>query len=139
MIYLFILNLLISLVLGYFIYYSYKKSIYQSQCLLGNFTVSLNRYTEKLEHNINDLEQSINDQKEVNKYFTIEQAQQDKALIQLIDMPYLYDELEPGWPKEWSGDIPFPIKEEYIGSELKLNYIYTIKEVKDNHLEISRK
>lgn len=85
------------------------------------------------------LERSIKDQKEINKEKTMLLAKIDVALINLVDVPYLTNELDPGYAKNWSGKVPYKIPELFKDSEIKINdYIYTINKIEDDYISISR-
>lgn len=93
----------------------------------------------KVQDSIAKLQESITEQKELNKYFTQNQSKTDIALINLIDIPFITNELDPGYPKEWDGKVPYQMNEAFIGSEIKAKYFYTIDSIKDDWVKISRK
>ena len=75
----------------------------------------------------------------MNKLFTKWQSNIDITLVNLIDVPYIDNELDPGYPKEWEGEVPYPINEVFEGSEIKVKYLYKIEKVKGNTVKLTRK
>lgn len=102
-------------------YYHIKKQYNQTTTTLANVGVKLSELSE------------------FDKLTTQNQAKTDITLINLVDVPYLQNELDPGYPKEWAGDIPYGIPKLFIGNEIKVKYIYTIDDIKDKWVKISRK
>ena len=133
--------------------YFYKKTVKKSNNLLHQIDeININRnkaqdfITNKIDELIKSFEDSKEDvkkttkaQKEVNKLFTQWQSNIDITLINLIDVPYIDNELDPGYPKEWEGEVPYPINEVFEGSEIKVKYLYNIDKVSKNRVKLSRK
>lgn len=122
------------------------KKLQESITELQESTVKLQESVSKLQKRIVEhkesiikLQESITEQKELNKYFTQNQSKTDIALINLIDIPFITNELDPGYPKEWDGKIPYAMNEAFIGSEIKAKYFYTIDSIKEDWIKISRK
>lgn len=78
-------------------------------------------------------------QQEINKLTTQSFATVDIALIRLIDVPFLFDQLDPGYALTWTGEIPYPINEVFVNSKIKIgNYEYNIDAIDGSNLTISR-
>lgn len=92
-------------------------------------------YEEELDKQIEQNEA----QREMNKLFIQNQGKNDITFINLIDVPFLFEELDPGYQKDWEGEVPFPIPEEFQGAEIKVKYIYTIDDIDGKWIKISRK
>ena len=98
---------------------------------------------KKLSENNKELSKSItefkDEQKELNKFFTQHQSRTDIALINLIDIPFIENELDPGYPKVWDGKIPYPMNDAFINSEIKVKHFYNIDQIKGDWIKITRK
>lgn len=113
--------------------------IYFMQKDISNKNQELDEHIEITNSSINDIYKILNEQREYNKSIGKWNAQVDVALIRLIDVPYLTNELDPGYAKTWSGIVPYPLNKIFIGSEIKINdYVYKIDEIEDNRISISR-
>lgn len=110
---------------------------------IEDLTTNYNKHCNNVVERIDDIESSykrdIKAQKEVNKLFTKWQSNIDITLVNLIDVPYIDNELDPGYPKEWEGEVPYPINEVFEGSEIKVKYLYKIEKVKGNTVKLTRK
>lgn len=116
-----------------------QKDISNKNQELNEFTEMTNMHVETTNSSINDIYKILNEQREYNKSIGKWNAQVDVALIRLIDVPYLTNELDPGYAKTWSGIVPYPLNKIFIGSEIKINdYVYKIDEIEDNRISISR-
>lgn len=118
-----------------FITYKFSNNIKKLQESVSKLQKRIVEHKES----IAKLQESITEQKELNKYFTQNQSKTDIALINLIDIPFITNELDPGYPKEWDGKVPYQMNEAFIGSEIKAKYFYTIDSIKDDWIKISRK
>lgn len=140
-----IFNIIITIILVLailFITYKFSnniKKLKESESKLQESVSKLQKRIVEHKESISKLQESITEQKELNKYFTQNQSKTDIALINLIDMPFITNELDPGYPKEWDGKVPYQMNEAFIGSEIKAKYFYTIDSIKDNWIKISRK
>lgn len=116
-----------------------QKDISSKNQELNEFTEMTNMHVETTNSSINDIYKILNEQREYNKSIDKWSAQVDVALINLINVPYLYNELEPGFPKEWTGEIKYPINEVFVGSTINIGqYNYTIKSIEGKNITISR-
>lgn len=80
-----------------------------------------------------------NDQTEINKMHTQDIAKIDVALINLINVPHITNELDPGYAKSWHGKVPFKMDSVFVGSEIKIaDYIYKIDEIDGDMISIHR-
>ena len=79
------------------------------------------------------------EQSEMNKYLTQELARHEIILINLADVPFLTNELQPGYPKQWEGEVPYEINENFKGSTIRIKYNYTIDDINGKWIQISRK
>lgn len=107
--------------------------------LTSNYNKHCNNVAERIDDIGSSYKRDIKAQKEVNKFFTKWQSNIDITLVNLIDVPYIDNELDPGYPKEWEGEVPYPINEVFEGSEIKVKYLYKIDKVKGNTVKLSRK
>ena len=121
------ISVLCILLQGYMFYYFYKEN------------KNLKKENEKITDIISNIGVSLTELKEFDKLTTQNQAKTDITLINLVDVPFLFNELDPGYAKEWTGEVPYKIPEEFKGSEIKVKYIYTIDDIRDKHIKISRK
>lgn len=110
---------------------------------IEDLTANYNKHCNNVAERIDDIESSykkdIKAQKEVNKLFTKWQSNIDITLVNLIDVPFIDNELDPGYPKEWEGEVPYPINEVFEGSEIKVKYLYKIEKVQGNTVKLTRK
>lgn len=102
-------------------YYHTKKQYNQTTTTLANVGIKLSELSE------------------FDKLTTQNQAKTDITLINLVDVPFLFNELDPGYAKEWDGEVPYKIPSEFKGSEIKIKYFYTIDDIKDKWIKISRR
>lgn len=121
------ITVLCILLQGYMFYYFYKEN------------KNLKKENERISDIISNIDISLTELKEFNKLTTQNQAKTDITLINLVDVPFLFNELDPGYAKEWDGEVPYKIPEEFKGSEIKIKYFYTIDDIKDKWIKISRK
>ena len=121
------ITVLCILLQGYMFFYFYKVN------------KILKEENEKISDIISNVGISLTELKEFDKLTTQNQAKTDITLINLVDVPYLFNELDPGYPKEWDGTLPFEIPEEFKGSEIKVKYLYTIDAIDGKWVKISRK
>lgn len=121
------ITVLCILLQGYMFYYFYKEN------------KNLKKENERISDIISNIGVSLTELKEFDKLTTQNEAKYDITLINLVDVPFLQNELDPGYPKEWEGDVPYKISELFIGSEIKVKYLYTIDDIKDKWIKISRK
>lgn len=141
-----IINLVSIIIIFLIGFYFYKKTVKKSNNLLSRIDeININRnkaqdsLREQIENLKEDVKKTIKAQKEVNKLFTQWQSNIDITLVNLIDVPYIDNELDPGYPKEWEGEVPYPINEVFEGSEIKVKYLYKIDKVDKNRVKLSRK
>jgi len=132
MIYLSIFNLIFTCVLAYLFIYKWKKEIL-------NIKTNIENLSKTFEEELDKQTEQNEAQHEMNRLFIQNQGKNDITFINLIDVPFLFEELDPGYQKDWEGEVPFPINEEFIGHEIKLKYMYRIDDVKDKWIRISRK
>lgn len=118
---------------------SYKNQKSVIEDLTSNYNKHCNNVAERIDEIESNYKRDIKAQKEVNKLFTKWQSNIDITLINLIDVPYIDNELDPGYPKEWEGEVPYPINEVFEGSEIKVKYLYKIERVKGNTVKLTRK
>lgn len=136
---------LITLALAANVYFVTKlhKETKNHKAAIEDLTINYNKHCNNVAERIDEIESSykrdIKAQKEVNKLFTKWQSNIDITLINLIDVPYIDNELDPGYPKEWEGEVPYPINEVFEGSEIKVKYLYKIDKVDKNRVKLSRK
>ena len=121
------ITVLCILLQGYMFYYFYKEN------------KNLKKENERISDIISNIGISLTELKEFDKLTTQNEAKYDITLINLVDVPFLQNELDPGYPKEWAGELPYKIPELFIGSEIKVKYVYTIDDIKDKWIKISRK
>lgn len=138
-----------------YIYYSYtqnKKQFDKVYTELADNLIVLNkldkftkRKTREIDEDIyqliEDVERNKKEQSEFNKLYQQQLGQIDVALINLIDVPFIENELAPGYAKEWNGEVPYNINELFVGAELKMSngYVYTIDKIDGKFVSISRK
>lgn len=140
-----IILVLITLALAANAYFITKlqKTTKNQKSAIEDLTANYNKHCNNVAERIDDIESSykkdIKAQKEVNKLFTKWQSNIDVTLVNLIDVPYIDNELDPGYPKEWEGEVPFPINEMFEGSEIKVKYLYKIDKIEGNTVKLSRK
>lgn len=119
------------------------KIVANHKAAIEDLTSNYNKHCNNIAERIDDIESNckrdIKAQKEVNKLFTKWQSNIDITLVNLIDVPYIDNELDPGYPKEWEGEVPYPINEVFEGSEIKVKYLYKIEKVKGNTVKLTRK
>lgn len=146
---------------------SMKTDIYTTRETIYNYIEETHPWEEKIESTLTDMvdckektEAAIDDiyknldkhrkfikeqkevdksQQEINKLTTQSFATVDIALIRLIDVPFLFDQLDPGYALTWTGEIPYPINEVFVNSKIKIgNYEYNIDAIDGSNLTISR-
>lgn len=146
---------------------SMKKDIYTNRETIYNYIEETHPWEEKIESTLTDIvdckdktEAAIDDiyknldkhrkfikeqkevdksQQEINKLTTQSFATVDIALIRLIDVPFLFDQLDPGYALTWTGEIPYPINEVFVNSKIKIgNYEYNIDVIDGSNITISR-
>lgn len=120
-----------------------QKASQNNKAAIEDLTSNYNKHCNNVSERIDDVEsvykKDTKAQKEVNKLFTKWQSNIDITLVNLIDVPYIDNELDPGYPKEWEGEVPYPINEVFEGSEIKVKYLYKIEKVKGNTVKLTRK
>ena len=138
-----------------YIYYSYTQNKKQFDNLYSELADNLiilnklDKFTkrktreidEDLHQLIEDVERNKKEQSEFNKLYQQQLGQMDVALINLIDVPFIENELSPGYAKEWTGEVPYKITDIFTGAELKMSngYVYSIDKIDGKSISISRK
>lgn len=138
-----------------YIYYSYiqnKKQFDKVYSELADNLIVLNkldkftkRKTREIDEDIyqliEDVERNKKEQSEFNKLYQQQLGKIDVALINLIDVPFIENELAPGYQKEWNGEVPYKITDIFVGAELKMSneYVYSIDKIDGKSISISRK
>ena len=134
-----------------YIYYSYiqnKKQFDKLYNELADNLIVLNKLDKFVKNKTKEINEDIEwfqtkqiDQQELNKFHDQQLGQIDVALINLIDVPFIENELAPGYKKEWNGELPYKINELFVGAKLKMTngYVYTIDNIDGKNVSISRK
>lgn len=63
----------------------------------------------------------------------------DVAIINSVNSTYIFEQLDPEYPKTWTGKVPYQMEDVFIGSEFKFNdYIYKIENIEDETITLTR-
>ena len=140
---LFILSVIVLPGLIYFVYTTLDKRISNVKSNIDKSIIDNTTKTKKLVAKTNeDLENvkvKLTDTKSLIDHIIQWQAKVDIAMIRMIDVPYLYDQLSPGFPNKWSGEIPYAIPDIFVGSSIKIDdYEYIIDKIDNKMIEISK-